>query len=178
MGHAPGSRAPPPWGKDHASQHTVSFQYVSTNHCSSGWSWERQCQTSPGGWLEGQRLRPPGPRMRALNVQFSGGHVLAHAVGGALCQGALTLQLGLYSRGYQLHKRKTHKTLCLHEHEGGGRRQGMAQLPGKRGRRKPGVSPGAAVSTDSCRDAGGHPSDGASVLQREQQVEGGLSSAS
>ena len=34
--------------------------------------------------------------------------------------GDLTLQSGLYSHGYQLHKRKHTKPLCLHEHEGGG----------------------------------------------------------
>ena len=46
--------------------------------------------------------------------------------------GDLALQLGLYSRGYQLHKRKHIETPCLHEHEGGGgRRQGVAQHQGE-----------------------------------------------
>ena len=87
-------------------------------------------QTSPGGWLEGQRLRPHSrPPNEGLNVQFSGWHVCSRSWRSSV-PGAVTLQLGLYSRGYQLHK--THRTLCLHEHEGGGgRRQGVAQLPGK-----------------------------------------------
>ena len=53
--------------------------------------------------------------------------------------GDLTLQLGLFSHVYQLHKRKHVKILCLHECDsagsspaGGGRTQGLGQLPGEK----------------------------------------------
>lgn len=66
--------------------------------------------------------------------------------------GGLTLRLGLFSRVYQLHKRKHIKILCIHECDsagsspaGGGRTQGLGQLLGKRGRRKRAVSPRISV---------------------------------
>lgn len=160
-------------GKDHASQHMVSFQYVSTNSLllSGAGTGSTDLSWGVAGGAETQAtLQTPRMRTRMVNSEW---HVCSCNWRSSVL-GDLALQLGLYSHGYQLHKRKHTETPCLHEHEGGGgRRQGVAQLLGRRGRRKPGVSPGAAVQHRHLQRLWRTPAGGASVLQRSSRQKAG-----